>query len=74
VLQVRDHLIAEIVERKLYTSPLPAGPVERAMGAIYSSLRLLFDDGEGPGGWWIAFEPELHLGNDVLVPDVGRWR
>lgn len=28
----------------------------------------------GPGGWWVLIEPELHLGNDVLVPDVAAWR
>ena len=28
----------------------------------------------GPGGWWILFEPELHLEADVLVPDLAGWR
>jgi Uma2 family endonuclease len=28
----------------------------------------------GPGGWLILFEPELHLGEDVLVPDLAGWR
>jgi Uma2 family endonuclease len=28
----------------------------------------------GPGGWWILDEPELHLGDDVLVPDLAGWR
>ena len=29
---------------------------------------------DGPGGWWIIDEPELHLGPDVLVPDLAGWR
>ncbi|MGE0049281.1 MAG: Uma2 family endonuclease [Acidithiobacillus sp.] len=29
---------------------------------------------DGPGGWWILDEPELHLGVDVLVPDLAGWR
>jgi Uma2 family endonuclease len=34
-----------------------------------------FDLGnEGPGGWLIIAEPELHLGNDALVPDLAGWR
>ena len=34
-----------------------------------------FDKGrDGPGGWWILDEPELHLGPDVLVPDLAGWR
>jgi len=28
----------------------------------------------GPGGWWIVYEPELHFGRDVLVPDLAGWR
>jgi Uma2 family endonuclease len=28
----------------------------------------------GPGGWIILLEPELHLGDDVLVPDLAAWR
>jgi Uma2 family endonuclease len=28
----------------------------------------------GPGGWWILDEPELHLGDDILVPDLAGWR
>jgi putative restriction endonuclease len=30
--------------------------------------------GGGPGGWWILDEPELHLGADILVPDLAGWR
>jgi Uma2 family endonuclease len=32
------------------------------------------DGAGGPGGWWILDEPELHLGPNVLVPDLGGWR
>jgi Uma2 family endonuclease len=37
---------------------------------VSSSARWL----GGPGGWWLLDEPELHLGDDVLVPDLGGWR
>jgi mono/diheme cytochrome c family protein len=34
-----------------------------------------FDMGQGGlGGWLIIDEPELHLGEDVLVPDLAGWR
>jgi Uma2 family endonuclease len=26
------------------------------------------------GTWWIVYEPELHLGGHVLVPDLAGWR
>ncbi len=32
-----------------------------------------FGDG-GPGGWWIPDEPELHLAEDIVVPDLAGWR
>ena len=28
----------------------------------------------GPGGWIFIVEPELHLGPDVIVPDLAAWR
>jgi Uma2 family endonuclease len=28
----------------------------------------------GPGGWWLLYEPELHLAEDTVVPDVAGWR
>jgi len=34
-----------------------------------------FDRGvDGPGGWIILSEPELHLGDDIFVPDIAGWR
>ena len=34
-----------------------------------------FDEGDdGPGGWWILDEPELHLLSDeIVVPDLAGW-
>lgn len=33
-----------------------------------------FDEGRGgPGGWIILDEPELHLSEDVLLPDLAGW-
>lgn len=28
----------------------------------------------GPGGWILLYEPELHFGEDILVPDLAAWR
>ena len=55
---------------------------QRASFPTYPSISRLggelagpFDRGRGgPGGWWIIDEPELHLGEDVLVPDLAGWR
>lgn len=74
LLEVPDDLIAELVDGELFTSPRPRDRHERAAGGIHARLRTFFDDGDGPSGWWISYEPELHLGGDVLVPDVCGWR
>ena len=34
-----------------------------------------FDFGDGgPGDWWIFKEPEIHFGQDIVVPDLAGWR
>jgi Uma2 family endonuclease len=77
LLEVPEHLVAEIVDGDLYATPRPASPHARAATAIGQDLGP-FDrepGGKGaPGGWWILFEPELHLGEDVVVPDLAGWR
>jgi Uma2 family endonuclease len=77
LLKVPEHFVAEIVDGELSATPRPASPHTRAASAIAGDLTP-FDrrpgGPHGPGGWWILFEPELHLGADVLVPDLAAWR
>ncbi len=77
LLQVPDRFVAEIIDGELTTAPRPSFPHARAVSIISRQLDP-FDrspDGpDGPGGWWILFEPELHLGADILVPDIAGWR
>jgi Uma2 family endonuclease len=75
LLQVPPHLVAEIVDGDLHVSPRPASRHALASSALGSELGPPFHRGRGgPGGWWIIDEPELHLGNDVVVPDLAGWR
>jgi len=70
-----DNLVAEIVNGELHASPRPAPPHARAGSIVGGLIVPPFDQGRGgPGGWWILYEPELHLGGDVLVPDWAGWR
>jgi Uma2 family endonuclease len=69
------NLVAEIVDGELHASPRPAPRHAVAYARTTGLLGSAFDSGRGgPGGWWILAEPELHLGPDVLVPDVSGWR
>jgi Uma2 family endonuclease len=78
LLQVPEHMVAEILDGELYASPRPALPHARATSAIGGDLWGPFDRPPGgpggPGGWWILDEPELHLGPDVVVPGLAGWR
>ncbi len=75
LLAVPDHLVAEILDGELHTSPRPAPRHAVANSGLGADLGGPFDRGRGgPGGWWILDEPELHLGDDVVVPDLAGWR
>jgi Uma2 family endonuclease len=78
LLAVPDHKVAEILDGELFASPRPALPHARASSALGGEISTRFDrpggNAENPGGCWILDEPELHLGNDVVVPDVTGWR
>lgn len=70
-----DNLVGEIVDGMLHTHPRPAPRHARASSGLGAKLANPFDYGTGgPGGWWILDEPELHLGADILVPDLAGWR
>jgi Uma2 family endonuclease len=75
LLAVPDHLIAEIIDGELVTSPRPGAPHARAASRLGMEVGGPFDRGRGgPGGWIILDEPELHFHDQVLVPDLAGWR
>ena len=72
--RVPDHLVAEILDGELFTFPRPAVPHAHAASVLGGEISGPFHRGRGgPGGWWILDEPELHLGADVVVPDLAGW-
>ena len=75
LVKLPDHMVAEIVDGELHASPRPAARHAVAYGRLGAALLPPFDQGQGgPGGWCILLEPELHLGTNVLVPDLAGWR
>lgn len=75
LLNVPEPLVAEIVDDELITSPRPGARHAHASSALGGELFGPFQRARGgPGGWLIIDEPELHLGPDVLVPDLAGWR
>lgn len=70
------HVVGEIIEGELHVSPRPRMVHGRAAFRLGKQLAP-FDqepETEGPGGWVIIPEPELHLSGNVLVPDLAGWR
>jgi Uma2 family endonuclease len=75
LVAVPEHLVAEIVDGELWTSPRPAPRHARASSELGVQLGSAFGSGgRPPGGWQILDEPELHLGEHTLVPDIAGWR
>lgn len=75
VVAAPEHCVAELVNGSLYVQSRPAMLHAVAATALGEELGPPFKRGRGgPGGWIILFEPELHLGSDVMVPDLAGWR
>ena len=75
LLAVPEPLVAEIFFGELVTHPRPAPRHARAAIRLGGLLSTPFDLGiNGPGGWVFFGEPELHLGEHVVVPDLAAWR
>ena len=75
VLDAPAGMVAELVGGALHLQPRPRARHAFASSALGGKIGSPFGLGDGgPGGWWIIDEPELHLGTDVLVPDLAGWR
>src|ERR1044071_6424794 len=69
------HMVAEIIGGELRLSNRPATPSTAAVTTLGNQLGPPFHHGSGgPGGWLILRGPELHLGDEILVPDLAGWR
>ncbi len=70
-----EHKVGEILAGSLSVSPRPGPPHALVSTTLGEELGPPFRRGRGgPGGWVILDEPELHLVDDVLVPDLAGWR
>lgn len=71
VLDAPEHLLAEIIDGELRLTSRPnfvCALVTSIVRELGRPLRAR------PGGWLILHWPELHLGDDILVPDIAGWR
>ena len=79
ILKLPENMVGEIIGGELFVSPRPANKHALAATRLTGKLEPKFGGGgEGPGGWWIISEPEIHVGKkpdeEVYVPDLAGWR
>ncbi len=75
VLDAPNDKIAEIVNGVLHLSSRPRWKHQSVATSLTGELVPVFQRGRGgPGGWVFVVEPELHLGDDILVPDLVGYR
>ncbi len=65
----------EYVGGELVVGPAPALPHQHVVTMLVALLVPRFQPGTGgPDGWRFVIGPELHLGEDILIPDLAGWR
>lgn len=77
LLELPEHLVGEIIDGDLFALPRPSPKHALAASGLGAAIFGRFANqggGDSPGGWWILNEPELHLGDDIIVPDIAGWR
>ena len=75
VLDAPPDKVVEVVDGTLYIFDRPAAPHALASSGLGNAIGPPFQYGRGgPGGWWIIDEPQLHLDEDIVVPDIAGWR
>jgi hypothetical protein len=68
LVKLPNHLVAEIVNGELHASARPSLRHAQAGSRLGQILLPAFQH-PSPGGWWLLYEPELHLDRDTVVPD-----
>lgn len=70
-----EGMIGQIIDGELLAVPRPSFRHSNVASGITGEIRGPFQSGRGgPGGWIILYEPEIRLGDDLLVPDLAAWR
>ncbi len=81
LLALPDDVVGEIVDGELVAMPRPRPRhANVAIGGASSLGGYQGTSGgggsrrDGPGGWLLLVEPEVHWGTEVAVPDLAGWR
>jgi Uma2 family endonuclease len=73
--ELPENVVGEIIAGDLHVSPRPTPKHSNSASGVVDQIRSPFHHGKGgPGGWIILFEPEVHLDNNITVPDIAGWK
>jgi len=74
--KIPENSIGEIIDGELIVTPRPSR--RHVIAASYLGSEVIppycRGRGGGPGGWIILIEPEIGLGESILVPDLAGWK
>jgi Uma2 family endonuclease len=76
LFHIPENMTGEIIDGELIVTPRPSRKHVYTASALGSEVGppYQFGRGGGPGGWIILDEPEIRLGENILVPDLAGWR
>jgi Uma2 family endonuclease len=74
LVELPEDLTGQIIDGTLVVEPTPPSEHQFASNALHLILGSYFQLGSVPGGWRLHTGLEVHLGPDVLQPDLAGWR
>lgn len=76
LFSIPDNMTGEIIAGELIVTPRPSRKHGFCVTALGTAITgpYQFGQGGGPGGWVIIIEPEIGLGENIVVPDLAGWK
>lgn len=73
---IPENMTGEIIGGELVVTPRPSRKHTYATSRLDKEIGYPYDLGRGggPGGWVLLVEPEIGLGEHIMVPDLAGWR
>lgn len=76
LFSIPENMTGEIIDGELIATPRPSrkhGFCVTALGTAVTGPYQFRQEG-GPRGWVIIIEPEIGLGENIIVPDLAGWK
>lgn len=72
---IPENMTGEIIDGELHVTPRPSRSHGYAASALGTVVGAPYQFGRGgPGGWVFIVEPEVRLGENIVVPDLAGWK